>query len=129
MKKIGLMIKYTIIGLLIICISSYVLCEYRSYKIVTHAIKLESFDRFVENGINLYKLSITKNDDDNFFVWESSVPHMGSGRTIYIFDKHGKLFDYTRDIGDDIRFKEQWPSLNKYKTISVAEVVDLIENE
>lgn len=46
----------------------------------------------------------------SYTIWSGPVKtiYLPSGPPVYVFDSAGKLLDWSRDIGDDPTFQEQW---------------------
>lgn len=52
---------------------------------------------------------------------------MVSGPPVYVFDLSGKLVDWSRDMGDDPRFAEEWKT-HDGNSISISEADALLGN-
>jgi hypothetical protein len=51
-----------------------------------------------------------------------AFPGFPSGGPVYIFDRAGRLVDWTPDEGDDEAFRLRWPGISPGRPIPPAEV-------
>jgi hypothetical protein len=51
-----------------------------------------------------------------------ALPRFPSGPPVYVFDRAGKLVDWTPDVGDDESFNQRWPGLNSGRSVTSEDV-------
>lgn len=51
-----------------------------------------------------------------------ALPRFPSGCPVYIFDRAGRIVDWTPDEGDDPEFNQRWPGVFSGRAISPREV-------
>lgn len=94
----------------------------------THVTGVEPFLEW-RPGTNEFHFVRTKDGSEHLMATGASRP-FGSAPSAYIFDRTGRLIDWSRDIGDDPDFDERWNaqlSLSAAPVVSGADVVKWID--
>lgn len=89
---------------------------------ISSAIGLANYSEYRRNLPEPRTVRIMRKDEVEFVACYGPITTLAlvSGPPLYVFDRSGKLVDWSRDIGDDGVYDEKWRPFEG-KTINISE--------
>ena len=103
-----LLLVFVIMFLGMIFVVSLTIPDYR--KVEDIAKTHQTIYQFFESDIPVAHLHYVDKKPTQYIWWELPIDFTGlpSGPAVFIFDEKGNVCDYSRDIGDDSKFRKKW---------------------
>ncbi len=99
--------------------------EFRVVRIITPSEKERDLLAFLESRTDLKKIRHFNFQEKEYLEIRSGRPFsllsLPSGPPAYIFDRQGKLVEWSKDIGDDSKFQRRWNVPTNAPSLTVEE--------
>jgi hypothetical protein len=94
----------------------------------------QTFEGFLQSKRTPRKMELIEMENQKFvFVTGARTPlwwvTLPSGSPCYVFDSNGTLVDWTKDVGDDLRFVKRRPFGSKREEIGVERARELFQRK
>ena len=85
-----------------------------------------TFDQYLARMPAPEQVYLVERDGVRYYVFVGPLPPspaVASGHPRYVFDREGRVVDWTADVGDDTGYIDRWSNATSYGTVEVAEAV------
>ncbi len=105
--------RYRRIIIILICIATYAAAEWLAYRSTVPPQKVNDFASFVAWRSPGEVEVMQQAGKEYLLATAGGGALLPSGKSGYIFDKSGRLVDWSSDMGDDSRFQKKWNSSSR----------------
>jgi hypothetical protein len=105
---------------LVLLIAAWIATERLLYRRTVPPADVTSIDSFLKWRPDTEQFAILASDNEHLMATAGGAGFLPSGPSAYVFDRSGRLVDWSPDIGDDPKFDEKWQAQRSYGTGTVV---------